>query len=93
MQSVIISPGSACWRRTRAVSPPARVLEAKTHLLQAIQLGCPIAESLPLLARLVLDTTTPSAGDIAILEGACQALPGRYDLKIELANVHLNHSR
>jgi tetratricopeptide (TPR) repeat protein len=62
--------------------------QARKHLLRAVELGCPIPDALAQLAAVVLLEEHPSGEDLALLEEACQHLPGNYDLKLKLATLY-----
>ena len=72
---------------------PARLRDARTHLLRAIQLGCPMPDALPMLAGLARTSAAATPGDVAFLEELCRTVPGRQELKAELAEAYLRTGR
>jgi len=54
-----------------------------------VALGCPKADALPLLTQVLLAGDRPSAEDLARVEEACRLLPGRFDVKLNLAEQYV----
>jgi tetratricopeptide (TPR) repeat protein len=67
--------------------------EARDHLLRSVMLGCPDPDALNQLVSVVLNNDRPSPDDLAKVEEACRFLPGRFDLKFNLARLYLRASR
>jgi tetratricopeptide (TPR) repeat protein len=66
---------------------------ARDHLLRSVMLGCPDPDALNQLVSVVLNNDHPSPADLAQVEEACRFLPGRFDLKLNLALLCLRASR
>ncbi|MBK8794593.1 MAG: hypothetical protein IPN59_16090 [Holophaga sp.] len=71
----------------------ADLFTARAHLVRALELGCPNPDVLPMLTTLVLMNEQPVSEDFALLEKACQLLPGQFELKRNLAILYERASK